>query len=178
MLIMAYRRYKNGTLKWNDPQACLEVGNQLKEGFATGLHAYADEPLAACLAFADGCGVSWKKMARQLMFWTDNGPEGYPKWVEQKKLPPKLYPKNIHSSIDSAPNFKPGFGHTFNGADLDIGPENGPSGLIAFEQACVIFSAWAVGLAEEKADKGVTKFELSKFFNLGINLKSAHNSKL
>jgi hypothetical protein len=148
MLILAERYINEGLLQWKKDDLMLKFGIELAEGFAHLSASYSGQTYADTLNFTLQSGIDWTRAARQIAFWLDTGPEGYPGWVVQGKVPPGLYEESIDVVVDvsKAKNFEGQSGFRTNG-ELDIGAYNGPLALDQFEKAAhLLFNA--VALAE------------------------------
>lgn len=136
MVILAERYLNEGNLQWQNELMNERLGGELADGFAQVFSAYAEQNYEDCLHFTLLCGIDWVSAARQIAFWLDTGPEGYPAWVVQGKIPPGIYDEEIKVDVNvtEANNFSPSQGFRTN-AGLDIGCETGPLALVEFEKA-------------------------------------------
>jgi len=152
-IILAERQIGKGELQWQNPLLNEQLGRMIMEGFAYLFSSYSETSYPKALSFAVGCGIDWTLCAKQIAFWLDNGPNGYPHWMAQGKTPPGLYEQGIRCdvSMNGAGNFDPAHGFSTNGAQ-DIGVYNGPLALEQFEKAAYLFFN-AVVLAEPLAPK-------------------------
>jgi hypothetical protein len=148
MLIQSQRYINYGCLQWQNDALMQQFANELAEGFAHVTASYSEQPYEKSLHFALQCGINWIRASRQIAFWLDNGPNGYPAWVVQGKLPGGLYEDGVVVTVDvsKAKNFDRARGFSSNGHQ-DIGAYNGPLALTEFEKAMyLLFNA--VALAE------------------------------
>jgi hypothetical protein len=148
MLITSQRYIKDGLFQWQNDLLMKRCGNELAEGFAYVTASYSGKPYEKSLHFALQCGIDWTRASRQIAFWLDNGPNGYPAWVVQGEIPSGIYEDSIEVRIDvsKVENFDPVRGFSSNGHQ-DIGAYNGPLALTEFEKAMyLLFNA--VALAE------------------------------
>ncbi len=148
MLILAERYMNQGDFQWKDDLLMQKFGLELADGFARLTASYSEQQYEQAYKFALECGIDWTRAARQIAFWLDTGPEGYPSWVAKGQLPPGLYEESIkvHVDVSKAGNFEgqDGFGTKGN---LDIGIDKGPLALDQFEKAAhLLFNT--VALAE------------------------------
>jgi hypothetical protein len=76
-------------------------------------------------------GIDWDCLAREMIFFSDNSPTGYPAWLAHGKLTPEIQRKGTATFIDleSTKNFDIKGGFQTDG-EQDMGPFNGPFLLI------------------------------------------------
>jgi len=148
MLIQSQRYMDTGLLQWQNDALMQQFANELAEGFAHVTASYSEQPYEKSLHFALQCGINWTRASRQIAFWLDTGPNGYPAWLVQGKIPPGLYEEDVEVIIDvsTAKNFDPLRGFSSDGHQ-DIGAYNGPLALTEFEKAMyLLFNS--IALAE------------------------------
>jgi hypothetical protein len=148
MLIQSQRYINFGHFDWQNDALMQQFGDELAEGFAHVTSSYSEQLYEKSLHFALQCGINWIRASRQIAFWLDKGPNGYPAWVAQGKIPNGLYEDGVVVTIDvsKAKNFDPARGFSSDGHQ-DIGAYNGPLALTEFEKAMyLLFNA--VALAE------------------------------
>lgn len=136
MLILAERYRKLQQLRWQDEEAMQRFGLEIGVGLAHVIAAYADQTHEKSLVFVKECGIDWKLVARQIAFWMDNSPTGYPTWISQGKVPEGIFEKHTDVIVDpsKAKNFDIEQGCKTN-AEQDIGLYNGPLAFTEFEKA-------------------------------------------
>ena len=93
MLILAERYRKLQHLRWQDEEAMQSFGLEIAAGLAHVIAAYADQTQDKSLMFVKECGIDWRLVARQIAFWLDNSPTGYPAWIHQGKVPEGIFEK-------------------------------------------------------------------------------------
>jgi hypothetical protein len=148
MLIQSQRYMDAKCLQWQEDALMQQFGNELAEGFAHVTASYSEQSYEKSLHFALQCGINWTRASRQIAFWLDTGPSGYPAWAVQGKIPLGLYEEGVEVTVDvsKVENFDPVRGFASNG-NQDIGAYNGPLALTEFEKAMyLLFNA--IALAE------------------------------
>jgi len=148
MVILAERYMEKRELQWQNPELNEQFGRELREGFAYLFASYSGQPYPQSLRFAEHCGIDWTLAAKQIAFWLDTGPNGYPGFVARGEIPEGLYEEGIKLEVnmEGAHNFDREHGFRTNGAQ-DIGVYNGPLALDQFEKAAYLFFN-AIALAE------------------------------
>lgn len=149
MLLLAYRKRQLEVADWRNEDHLQSVADALISGFAVVLHKYTSRELDFCHTFLHHCGVKWKRAVRQLFFWLEpHGDAGYVKWMEQKRVPPKLYSKTVavEVNVGRAQNYSPHLGFSDDGVYNDIGPFNGPMCMSEMEKAWWIVTSFAISM--------------------------------
>lgn len=146
-LLILVERWK-ATLDWQSDNLMAIFGDEIAQGIAHIFEGYTDKIHNECLNLIKKSGIDWTLTAKQVAFWLDAGPNGYPSWLAQNKIPDGLYEKTTKVVVDiyGAKNFHPETGCMTNGHQ-DIGLYNGPLALTEFEKAMYLLVI-AIGLAE------------------------------
>lgn len=154
MLLLVAKEQKAGLLDWRSEVCLVRLSEQLLLGYATVVAGYSKETLEKTQHFARHSGIDWPRMALQVAFWCDNGPEGYPAWVARDCLPDNLYEVGAKVEVNaaSAQNFHPITGFQSAGHQ-DIGPFNGPLCLTEFEKA--IYTLFIAVILAEPLEKKI-----------------------
>lgn len=135
-------------LDWQNTDQMKAFGDEIAQGLAYVFEGYTEKPRDKCLSFVRESGVDWSLAAKQIAFWVDTCPKGYPGWIAQNKVPGNLYEEDTKVFVDviQAKNFNPNTGYSTNG-NQDIGLYNGPLALTEFEKSMHLL-VFALGLAE------------------------------
>lgn len=140
MLLLVERSSKESPLDWQNEALMSSLGEELAQGFASILSSYAKIPHAESFHFALKCGIDWTRAARQISFWSNTSPNGYPSWLKQGRIPSTLYEKGVVTSVDpfTSPNFDLETGIMSTDGEHDFGLYNGPSGIEEFTKAAYL----------------------------------------
>lgn len=143
MLILAQRYMNANELKWQNKDLMYKFGQDLAKGHALLTSAFCNETYERSYNFVVNSGINWELAAKQIAFWIDISPEGYPHWLSKKQIPDGLYESHTKIIVDAsrADNFDPILGCQTKGHQ-DIGLDNGPLACTEFEKsAYLLFNA-------------------------------------
>ncbi|MEC7838862.1 MAG: hypothetical protein VX777_02345 [Chlamydiota bacterium] len=147
-LMRVNRLKERDALDWTNDSLVKDVGEQLMHAQAMVIHGFTGRELDKCLEFTSSGAIDWSMAAKQLLFWSQNDHNGYISYVNEGKLPDGLYAEHINIDISeakNATNYSPENGFETDG-EQDIGPNNGPWGLIELEKSMYFGALIMLGL--------------------------------
>lgn len=136
-MLLTVQRYKDeGTLDWQNEEFNIRFGEELLDGFAVLMSSYSQSDYDRYLKFGRECGIDWILAARQIAFWVDDSPKGYPEWIGRGEIPDVIYGKEVEVvvSVGGQENNLTSKNTFSTEGHQDIGIFNGPFACTEFEK--------------------------------------------
>lgn len=130
---------------WTNAKQIKKVIAEIVRGFVGICGTYADRNLTEFKQFVKGSELNWKRMAQQILFWSDVSKNGYMTWLRKGRLPEEIFDKEMQVEINlhSLQEFISNNRFEVNGEEC-IGIPHGPLGWVDFENAVHAFTLFAV----------------------------------